>query len=305
MSDGADVGRLIIYESLGEVILIVAHGERIVGSSVVNIEDHAEVVRIAKRMIKHYGDTEVEKVVVSGPQINDAIAKKFQADLERSVSWVKPSVAGLNATQFHEYLIPISLQLKDPAEPADETTINLLPTDLVKKYAKGKLQSQIWSLSLLVTLIVWVCFFSILGVFLFLGQQINSFQGVDVSKRISPEKAEAIKQIEEINRTSDKILAISEAMESPQSVINSINQAKPNDLSISKYKVNLDAGTVSIIGISSTRQSLIDFKDAIEEINDFSLVQIPITSFEKEADLEFIMSFRYLPAISKSSDKKR
>ena len=41
--------------------------------------------------------------------------------------------------------------MKDPAEPADEATVNLLPSELVKKYDKERLKSQIWSLTLMGT----------------------------------------------------------------------------------------------------------------------------------------------------------
>ena len=207
----------------------------------------------------------------------------------------------MNQVQFHEYLIPISLQLKDPVEPADEATVNLLPQDLVKKYENERLKSQIWSLTLIVTLIVWICFFTSLGAYIFLGQQVNAYKNNDLLRRISPEKAQTISQIEEINIVSKKTLDIIKVSYSPQTVINAISEARLDGVTINKYNIDLEAGNIVLIGRAATRQTLIDFKRALEEYKDFSLVQMPITSFEKEADLEFSMTFKYLPMIGKKT----
>lgn len=301
ISDDVKEGRLVLYESFGEAILLVAEGEKIIGSSVVNIDDHEEVVRMSKRMLRHYEDLTVERVVVGGPKIDQQIAKKLEKELGKQVIGIRQVVAGMNQVQFHEYLIPISLQLKDPAEPADEATVNLLPQDLVKKYENERLKSQIWSLTLIVTLIVWICFFTSLGAYMFLGQQVNAYKNNDLLRRISPEKAQTISQIEEINIVSKKTLDIIKVSYSPQTVINAISEARLDGVTINKYNIDLEAGNIVLIGRAATRQTLIDFKKALEEYKDFSLVQMPITSFEKEADLEFSMTFKYLPMIGKKT----
>lgn len=303
IADGKNAGRLVVYETFGKAILIVTQGEKIIGSSVADIADHEEVVRIAKRMLNHYGGAAVNKVYIGGPQMTEAIGGKLKAEIGKEVSWIKPIVGGLKAPQFQEYLIPISLQLKDPAEPSDVNTINLLPAELVKRYEKKRLQNKMWSLTLLVTLIVWICFFASLGVYLFLGQQIGTYKGVDLQKKISPEKAQAITQVGEINAVSKKVLAITQASLKPQTVLNAVFQAKPAEVSIASYRIDMDSGKISIIGISATRQALIDFKTTLEEYSDFSLVHVPITSLEKEVDLEYALDFAYLPSIGKKTNK--
>ena len=99
-------------------------------------------------------------------------------------------------------------------------------------------------------------------------------------------------------------LAITKVSKPPQLIFNAISEARPEGVSILKYKIDLDTGYIDVIGISSTRQALIDFKQALEEFEDFSLVQIPITNLEKEADLEYSLRFRYLPVITKGASKK-
>ena len=295
LAGGENRENLVLYESFGEVIILASHGASIIASSVVSIQDHDEVVKIAARMLKHYKKTDIERIVIGGPKMNQEIAKKIQTSLGKPVSWVKQFIEGLDAAQFQEYLIPISLQLKDPAEPADQTTVNLLPPTLVKKYEGEKLKQRIWSLSLFLTLGVWISFFTALGVYIFLGQQITIIKEEDVLANIPPEKAEFIAQIKDINDISKKVFSINKVSITPQVVFNLISETKPEGISISRYRVDLESGAIQLIGMSSTRQALIAFKQALEESNDLSLVQIPISTFEKESNLEFSMDFSYLP----------
>lgn len=305
IADKRDVGRLLIYESFGEVtIILVAQGDNIISSSMLKFENQDEIIKVSLQMLKHYGIDAIEGIIVGGTSISEEIAKKIGDRLQKPYAWFKPAVSGFNAAQYQEYLIPISLQLKDAVEPADETTVNLLPQELVRMYANKRLKSQIWSLTLLVTLIVWINFFAVMGVYIFLEQQIREYKQTDFSNKISPDKAQAIQQIEEINKVSTGVLAISQITYPPEVVLNAISTAKPEGVNILKYKINFESGVIDLIGTSSTRQTLIDFKDAIEEYKDFSLVQIPITSFEQEADLQFTMTFSYLPAAPKTKVRR-
>ena len=49
------------------------------------------------------------------------------------------------------------------------------------------------------------------------------------------------------------------------------------------------AGTIQISGVSNTRQNLADFRDAIEADQNFSTVDLPISSLVKDRDLLFSM----------------
>lgn len=288
-------GGLVIYGGISQAIILIFVGQSIIGSSVVGVENQDEILQTTSRMLKHYKDVSVERIVIGGPKISKEVATNLQTTLGKQVSWIKSVVGGIEANAFQEYIIPISLQLKDPAEPADETTVNLLPPELVKKYEREKLQHQIWILSLFVTLVVWISFFTTFGVYLFLGQQITSIKKEDVLDKIPPEKAQYITQVGEINEVADKVLVISDVSVSPQVIFNAISDAKPEEVSIVRYRINMESGSIEILGISATRQALIAFKQKLEENKGFSLVQIPISSFEQESNLEYSMVFSYLP----------
>lgn len=297
--EGEKTGVLVVYGNFGDAVLVISEGRRIFGSSVVEITDVDEIVENAMRMVRHYRDVKVAKVVIGGPIVNKDIAKRLQTNLAIPVEWIKTKIGGLEAAKIQEYLIPISLQLKDPARPVDENTVNLLPPGIVKKYDRERLKVQIWSLTLIVSLIVWTSFFTTLGTYLFFGQQIAVYESENVLKLIPPEQAKIIEQINEINGVSNDILKITSSTVAPQIIFNAISRAKPSEVSILRYRVDLESGAIEIIGTSATRQALIDLKDALEATTDFSLVQIPLSSFEKETDLQYSAKFTYLPATGK------
>lgn len=299
ISDGKPSGRLVLYESYGEAILIVAQGPKIMGSSVADITNHDEVIKVCARMIEHYHKAKVTRIIIGGSKLDKVLIDKLQKTLGKPAEWMKLGIGGLPAEKLQEYLIPISLQLKDPAEPLDESTVNLLPNELVRKYEHGKLKLQVWSLTLFVTLVVWFCFLSTLGVYFFLGQQMEVFRKTSALQKIPPEKAEIINQIKEINQISDKVSKITNISYSPQVILNAIARAQPPGITIIEHRLDLETGKIQIEGVSASRQDIVGFKRALEEQNDFSLVSIPISSFEAEKDFEFGLSFIYLPVVSK------
>ena len=294
-SESKETGFLFIYESEGSAIIIISQGQGIVGSSSLILNNQDEVIKVAAQMVKHYKEVVVEEILVGGASINSAVAESLKKSLGKEVLFIKPPVGGVDANAFQEYMIPISLLLKDPTEPADETTVNLLPLELVKKYESEKVKHQIWSLTLFVSLIVWISFFTALGVYLFLGMQLASISQEEVLRQIPPEKAEYISQVEEINKISTKVLSVTSARVYPETIINAISKARPPGVNILRYRINMETGSIELIGNSQTRELLIEFKDSLEENIDFTLVHIPISSFEKESDLEYVANFSYLP----------
>jgi len=294
-SDEKELGSLFIHESDGIAIIIISQGQSIAGSSSLKGDNQEEILKVAYQMIKHYKEVPVERVVVGGSNITSELVDKLKQTLGIEPVFIKQAVTGVDASLFQEYMIPISLQLKDPEEPADETTVNLLPLELVKKYEREKIKHQIWSLSLFVSLSVWISFFTTLGVYLFIGMQIKSIRQEDVLKQIPPEKAEYISQVEEINKISTKVLSVTFSQVYPETIINAISEARPIGVNILRYRISLETGAIELIGNSQTRELLIDFKDNLEENIDFSLVHIPISSFEKESNLDYVADFSYLP----------
>ena len=165
ISDGDATGSLVIYANVGEAILLVREGEKILGSSVVDSSNQRAVLQTAIRMIAHYETVDVKKVQVGGMEIGKELYTGLSQDLKLPVEWMQFKAKGLDPKALQNYLIPLSLQLKDPTEPSDENSINLLPPSWVKSHRNKKLLGQIKGLVFVSSLVVLANFVVILIVF--------------------------------------------------------------------------------------------------------------------------------------------
>jgi len=291
-------GKLIVYSNLGETIYVIAQGEQILGSSIINIEEKIDLVETASLIVRHYKEVKVGKVYVGGGDMTQTFAGQLGKSIGQPVEIIKTKIQGLPPEQVQKYLVPISLSFEKSVGPSDESTINLLPQKWVKKYENKRLKVQIWTLLLISTFLILSCLLVIGGTYFYLISQAKVFAEENALKSSVIPK-ELTSQIDKINSTSSKILTIMEVTKTAQEVMNKINDAKPADITISEYKIDLDTGKVTFNGLALTRESLVKFKTALEDNKDFSLVRIPISSFEAETNLEFEVSFVYLPASKK------
>ncbi len=285
-------GRLVIYEYFDETILIIANKRDIIGSSVVATKDVGEVVKTAVKIIKHYKTTKVEGILVGGIGLDAQLPKTLGDTLKLPVGRLKKNMGGLSEVDIQAYLIPISLQLKEPTEPSDEKTINLLPRVIVEKYRSRRSQVQTWTLMMVVTFMVWSSFLAAIGTYVYLTQQISSHERQNSANlNVISKTEEAIGRIKEANANSNMVLKILGATIHPQAILNEINRVKPEGISITSYKMELDRGEVGLKGTAVTRTDLLEFKQKLEEIETFSNVEIPISNFEVESNLRFNLDF--------------
>ena len=292
-------GKLIVYSNLGETILVMAEGKNILGSSVVNLEDKVDMALTASQIVKHYKDVLVKKIFVGGGDITQSHIGALQKTLGKPVEIIKCNVHGIPPEQVQKYLTPVSLGQASHAGPSDETTVNLLPSKWVKTYQNKRLNSQIWGLLSVSTLILLVCLVVTVGAYFYLDNQAKTLKKENAAQSSGLPK-ELTDKITEINETSARVLSISQVAKTPQEVINAINKVKPPEVSISGYNLDLDKGNVSFGGIAQTRESLVKFKEGLSENPDFGSVSIPLSSFELEVDLPYQISFIYIPASKKA-----
>lgn len=291
ISDHDPTAKLVIYANFGEAILSLAHGGKILSSSVIASSDPKGILWTARNMIKYFGDTKIERIEIGGLELTQELLTDLQKNLAKPIHQIQAKINGFSPAQAQEYLVPISLQFKDPAEPMDETTINLLPLAWVKRYQGKKLRTQTWILMIIASIFIWGCSLAVLGINFWLNVQTKVFQKAIDEKTALPK--EIISQIDEINQTTDKILKIDKASYSPQEVINAIIQARPLEINLSEYRIDLDSGKIFLKGFASNRQVLVQFKQNLEANKDFSKIHIPISSFEVEQNLQFEMSLIY------------
>lgn len=295
---------LIIYMSSKDAVLVVHDSNKVLGSSVIQDRDIGDLESTAKRMISHFKGITFSKLFVGGVNLDKNILDKLGKDFKLKVELLSREIKGLKQEEIQNYLIPISSQLQEPAEPADPFSLNLLPLNMVEKYKKAKLKLQIWGLTLTITLFVSISFLLTLSVYLFVSQQITDFKSKNTTAfQLVEKREEAAAQVKEINAVIDKMGKIEKIDILPQIVLNDIAKAALNGITIEKYTIDFDKGMVFISGVAFDRQSLLTFQKNLEEIPNISQLEVPITSFEDETNLEFEISFIYLKELPKPKVK--
>lgn len=296
----ADGLNLVVYQGKGESILGVFEKEKLLASSVVEGKDEKELETTLRRMLMYFKERGLSKILVSGVSIDNTFFESLSKNFGVALEVLPPPLEDLKEEEIQNYLIPISSCLQEPAEPSDPFSLNLLPASLVEKYRRMKLRLQIWSLILTVTLFISTSFLLALGGYFFFNQQI---QGVKVQ---GGESFEAIKRMQEadakvrgVNVVSDRVAKIADASVPPQVVLNEITKARVPGISISEYSLDLDKGLIKISGVASNRNALLAFKQNLQGNSNIGQIDIPISSFEKDVNLDFEASFLYLPLVGK------
>lgn len=299
-------GKLIIFGGFGEVTLVVAEGENILGSSVINTGNDTDIAQTAFHIVKHYKAINVEQVLIGGSGFSQNLLSELSHKIGKKVDWIRAGVGGVTPQESQEYLIPISSQLKDPTEPRDETTINLLPPDWVKAYSQKRIKSQLVFLSLTVTAVMAGCLWATLGTNFAMQQKLTSLKSQINSQGFSvSQKAEELtEEISRINSVSSKVDKIVSSSSSPTKIIDTVNNLKPSGVRISEYSLEIDAGKISLKGSAASRQDLVNFRKSLEDHPNFSKVQVPVSSLEKEIDLEFDLRFVYGTEVIKTGTTK-
>jgi hypothetical protein len=292
--------KIIIYASFDEIILFLTEGEKILSTTVLPYENSSDVIPTILRMVKYNKEIKLEKIYLGGSGIRSDFLKEFSDKYQISVDRLSLKIGGMSEEDCQRYLIPISLQFKNPVEPISSETINLLPEPIVKKYEKKRFGLQIWGLLMIVTFMVISSFLASLGTYLFLTQQISikKSETNNVVSTYSKNKDASIK-IKSINQTSDKVINIFAISQSPSEVFNAIYKTKPEGINITSYQIDFEKGGVVISGVSATRDNLISFKQSLDKTGLFGQIILPLSSFEIENNLNFDIKTNYLPVVKK------
>ncbi len=280
-------GALFIYKNASETLIVLTNAKELIGNSVVKSEKKEDIVKTLQRMLSHFNQIKIESVFLCGTEIGSDFISEIKNFDGVSTKIVKLEIEKLKDSYIQEFIIPFTSQLGEISEPKNPKTINLLPLPLVEKYNHEKIKLQVWTLSLALTLFIWVPFLFTLLAYLFMVQQINSLKAQNIDQKNKTEKEKIVQKISDINLTSEKILSIKRISINPLVIINQINSAVNSGINLNSYSVDLEKGVIELTGIALNRDSLINFKNSLEKISDFSSVDIPISSFEKEKDLNF------------------
>lgn len=296
--------KLNIYVTDHETLLTLISGERILGTSVVQTVDGNEIISTSKKMLNHYKNFKTNKIMIGGLGATSELVKKVGDNLKISTVLVTIDIKGLPPESIQKYIVPALMQYGNHDEPSDPSTLNLLPVELVGKYKNAKKRVQAWSITLTITLFTWISFLLTLSAWLFVSQQTTSLESVNSANyKIIAEKKKTADELMRINKITDKVLEIEENSLSSITALNDIYRAKPSGITINSYKISFDEDIIGLEGVSASRDVLIQFRKNLEMNEKISGVDIPISSFEQEANLSFTLTLNYCLPKTKTSVK--
>lgn len=285
-------GKMILYLTPSEAILVITREQEIVASSVINSDNVNSIVTTARQMLAHYSDISVEKVVVSGVGLTQDLIQFLNYNLGRAVSFADIKAPGLLPGQVQDFLVGLSLQYKDPAEPASETTINLLPPSWADYYKVQSTGIRVWTLTLIASIVIWSTFLFVVIVFMILSLQVQNLESSSADAK-SQELNNAVSKVNEVNSLAENILEYSESVVPPQEIINLLSRAKTEGITLNYFKVNYDTGEIILRGLAATRTNLLTFKNSLEKVEKLSDIHLPVTSLVEEVNISFEMSIIY------------
>lgn len=280
------VGKLIIYMSAQEAILIVTNGPEIIASSVVASEDFNVVVRTAQQMLTHYSSVNIEKIVISGVGLSQDLVQFLNYNLGRPVSFANTNVKGMLPGQLQDFLVGISLQYKNPVEPRSELTINLLPPDWAEFYKEQHQGFQTWTLTLIISIVIWTAFLSVFMAFTFFSLQLNDLKNNPVNEQ-TQELNKVVTQVTSINKTADTIITATSTMVDPQKVANLLTSIRVGGVTINKFTIDYESGEIDMSGTAATRDNLLEYKNKLDADENFANIDLPLESLVQEADISF------------------
>jgi hypothetical protein len=294
-------GKLILYGGGKDFTLVLADGLRILATSIISKRDLNEVGKTINYLINHYRDTKIENFLICGI-LETNLIKQIEARLKINAQALTVRLGGIKEEDIQKFIVSISTQLKPPYEPASPETVNLLPEYIVKKYEGKRLSLRTWGLMMIISLFMTVCLVVSSGTFFYVYQQIKilSPQLASQQTKVSGNANDIRQKVKDVNTASNLVLKIKKVSITPQEIMNQIYTAKPGPVSITEYKIDLDKGTVEVRGVAAERADLLNFKLALESNKNFGQVDLPVSSFESEKDVQFEIGFNYLPILTSS-----
>lgn len=173
--------------------------------------------------------------------------------------------------------------------------INLLPDNEKKAIDREyKLRHLI--------VILWACLFFIIatGLFMLPSYVLTLYKGKasnsDIAKAAALNQAEEQKSKKEIDDAKSfmKVLQPVSGLLLPTNIIAIINKDKTpnNTISNISYSRADDGSAITILvkGVSKTRQSLSQFKEALTHETGITSVDIPVSNFAKESNIDFTIT---------------
>ncbi len=289
LCDCGSVCRILIHVGQKDAILTLVKGCEVVATSVVNHSTKLaeSISRTILHMMTYYRDFSVSALLVGGVGLSQNVVKQL--------STLRVPVNGFNLpitaapVVANTYLLGISAAIRDITPPSDQQTINLLPADVVSKHTSRSFINLfnyiVWLLAVGSLLIV-----AALGATWFWLQKEE--QGIIAQKQsITPANSKTIELTNQVNTLSSLVIALVPNDQFPLELINSINALQKTGIKIAQINMKLTEKKGDVIGLADNRNSLLDFKQSLEQVSGVGTVALPASSFVEETKIPFQINF--------------
>lgn len=301
LCDCKGITRILIHVGIKEAVLTLARGCEVIATSVVNYHSklNEAITSTILSMMAYYKDFEVKSLVIGGIGLTQSLVKQM--------SVLHIPIGGFNLpitvapVIANNYLLGISAAVRDITPPSDQQTINLLPADIVtqqsSKSTLAMLNFIVWFLNLGSLIII-----SILGATWWWLQKEE--QSVKANKQqTTPANVQIIEAAKKTNDLASLAIQLDSYDQFPLELINSINTLQKKGIKIAQINLRLVEKKGEVVGLADDRESLLTFKQSLEEVKDISAVALPASSFVEQSQIPFQLNFNLAGAETENKNK--
>ena len=169
---------------------------------------------------------------------------------------------------------------------------NLLPED-IKKTIRTDYRLRFWVVAIAICVFVQVSFL----IFLSPSWLLSFYTERDLvsqteSVKRSSETADAQSIASQVSGINSKINIVTSSLEYPRLVpiVNAIISNKTRSITLTQFAISLTgpkSGSVTLAGVSATRESLVAFVKSLEDSKMFSHIDLPISKFTRNKNISF------------------
>lgn len=278
---------LLIYVDKVEAVLTITRGNEVVATSVLNRSNNFDQVLIntVLRMINFYSEFKIEEIRMGGMGLSEEMMKnlaKFKVPVK-----IFESIENVSSEVFNNYMLPISAAIADIELPESKKTINLLPSEYVKKY-RAKKQNKFWSK----VLAWWLVFIILLlgvaggGYYWF---SIQKSKLAKIENSVPQTKKEIITEVNKVNKYAKLVVNLDKLDFFPLKTFKEVTKLSENKgVLVLKVEFSAQDYKMVISGLADSREELLGYKKSLEELKTMvSSVTLPVSSFNEEKNIPF------------------
>lgn len=274
------------------LIMAISDGKILVSSAIVS-HDHHVVAAELGRIIAHAGKP-VAKLYIGGALMTQELAQLLSGTMKIPIEPISVPIANIAAQDMQRFLLALSLTKKSPLAPTSDATINLLPQEWAQHFRKEIQGLQLWTFTLMTSVISWSVFLLVFATFIILSGRLSSLQQKLTSTDMTPFN-EAVAEVNVANKTIAQVLSIESNIKTPFEVVNKIDDYDTSDITVSSYSVNTETGASEISGDATSSAALLVFKNSLMQDKDLINVTLPLANLLNDRSTKFSILFNYAP----------